>query len=344
MPSPRSKVILAAAGSGKTRDVLNQAKSDPNRKVLITTYTNENLAQIQHRLAGPSGLIPGHITVMTWFSFLVSQCARPYQRSVLGEPGYIAGFNFVGKRNMYTPKADAKRYFLDSNRDLYRDGVAELSCLAEENTGGLVTNRLADMFDHIYVDELQDLAGYDLNLLDLMFRGRTTITAVGDPRQHTFSTNTSMKNKRHLGSGLMAWVQERGDCCDLEILDRCYRSSQAICDFADGLFPDLPSTTSFNTEISGHDGVFQIKRADVLDYVARYQPTILRTNVLADTMELSARNIGVSKGSTYDRVLIFPTKPMRKYLRTGNPSDAGSLEHFYVAVTRARYSVAFVVD
>ena len=35
---------------------------------------------------------------------------------------------------------------------------------------------------------------------------------------------------------------------------------------------------------------------------------------------------------------------MKAYLETCNPEDVGSLEIPYVAVTRAKYSVAFVVD
>ena len=55
-------------------------------------------------------------------------------------------------------------------------------------------------------------------------------------------------------------------------------------------------------------------------------------------------NIGVSKGSTFDRVLIFPTKPMLQYIKSGNPDILAAREHLYVAVTRARHSVAFVVS
>jgi ATP-dependent exoDNAse (exonuclease V) alpha subunit len=70
---------------------------------------------------------------------------------------------------------------------------------------------------------------------------------------------------------------------------------------------------------------------------------VLRYDKRADTLGLATMNIGLSKGSTVERVLIFPTKPMIKYLRTRNPADAGSREKLYVAVTRARHSVAFVV-
>jgi hypothetical protein len=61
-------------------------------------------------------------------------------------------------------------------------------------------------------------------------------------------------------------------------------------------------------------------------------------------MGLSAMNIGVSKGSTFDRVLIFPTKPMLKYIKTKDPSALTAPERLYVAVTRTRRSVAFIVS
>lgn len=54
-------------------------------------------------------------------------------------------------------------------------------------------------------------------------------------------------------------------------------------------------------------------------------------------------NFGLSKGLTFNRVLIYPTKPMLDWL-SGKSKDMKdeSLSKFYVAVTRARYSVAFV--
>jgi hypothetical protein len=54
-------------------------------------------------------------------------------------------------------------------------------------------------------------------------------------------------------------------------------------------------------------------------------------------------NFGVAKGSTFERVLIFPTEPILKYLEDREPAALKSPEDLYVAVTRARFSVAFVV-
>ena len=55
-------------------------------------------------------------------------------------------------------------------------------------------------------------------------------------------------------------------------------------------------------------------------------------------------NFGESKGMSFNRVLIYPHGPLLKYLKSGKLEDAGKeLAKLYVAVTRARQSVAFVV-
>ena len=48
---------------------------------------------------------------------------------------------------------------------------------------------------------------------------------------------------------------------------------------------------------------------------------------------------------TFDRTLIYPHGPLRKYLSTGKLADAGKdLSKICVAATRARQSTAFVVE
>ncbi|MFN8250241.1 MAG: hypothetical protein U0V75_00060 [Ferruginibacter sp.] len=69
------------------------------------------------------------------------------------------------------------------------------------------------------------------------------------------------------------------------------------------------------------------------------------------------KNFGDSKGLTYDRVIIYPTKTIANYLLDGKlvkkvknkkgvveEQDAFDIAKFYVALTRARYSVAIVYD
>lgn len=312
-------------------------------RVLITTYTDENQRHILRRIEQKVGVIPDNITVMGWFTFLISQCVRPYQRALTGEPFMIGGLNFKGQRNRFTKKTNLG-YFIDRNADLYRDGVSDFAVEINKKTSGAVVQRLERIYSHLLIDEVQDLVGYDLDVLDLLLSSRINLTLVGDPRQHTFATNLGARNKKYRGPGLAQWFTEREDQCTLETRNHSYRCNEAICNFADRIFPNLPPTSSCEVPASGHDGVFTVPANLLRDYLNAHGPaTALRYDRRADTRGLFAMNIGVAKGSTHDRVIIFPTKPMLAFLKDGDASKLSSPEKLYVAVTRARFSVAFVV-
>ncbi|MDR2409366.1 MAG: hypothetical protein LBE13_14800 [Bacteroidales bacterium] len=56
-------------------------------------------------------------------------------------------------------------------------------------------------------------------------------------------------------------------------------------------------------------------------------------------------NFGESKGLSFDRVLIYPTKPFLDWLKNNSFDLAEtSRSKFYAAITRAKYSVGIVVD
>ena len=60
---------------------------------------------------------------------------------------------------------------------------------------------------------------------------------------------------------------------------------------------------------------------------------------------IATRNFGAVKGQTFERVLIVPTKNMEKYLSTGNVEEiTAAKEKIYVAITRAKFSVAFLTS
>jgi DNA helicase II / ATP-dependent DNA helicase PcrA len=250
--------------------------------------------------------------------------------------------NFVGKRPRYV-SSDKPGYFIDSHGDVYRDAVADLACRIDDASKGAVLRRLEKIYDRIFIDEVQDLVGYDLEILDRLFRSHIATTVVGDPRQHTFATSTVTKNKKYRGAGFIDWLNERSRVCVQEHRHESDRCQGDICEFASAIFPEFPPLTSGHSLVTGHDGVHFITRFDVLAYFEEHRPQVLRWDKRTHTQGLPAINIGVSKGSTYDRVLIFPTKPMLAYLDHRDPTKLTSREKLYVAVTRARHSVAFVV-
>ena len=55
-------------------------------------------------------------------------------------------------------------------------------------------------------------------------------------------------------------------------------------------------------------------------------------------------NLTASKGMTIERVLIVPTAPIAKFITSGTYLEATSASSIYVAVPRAKQSVAIVLD
>ena len=80
MQSSENRVVIACAGSGKTTRLVKEALTNRSRRIAIVTYTNNNAKEISKRFGELNSGIPKHVDVVTWFGFLLRECARPYQR------------------------------------------------------------------------------------------------------------------------------------------------------------------------------------------------------------------------------------------------------------------------
>jgi hypothetical protein len=337
----KNKIIMACAGFGKTTLIVEAALKITTENVLITTYTNENVDQINQFIIKMNGFMPANIYVLSWFTFLLRDGVRPYQ-NIMSPNERARSIYFQQTLNRFHKKDN---YFTSLN-DIYSQKISEFVFECNKKCSGLITKRIEKIYPNIFIDELQDFAGYDLNFFEQLFKSKSKITMVGDSRQATFSTNNSSKNKKYKKTNIYDWVkvQEKAGDVSVDYKNECWRCNQDICNFSDTLFPDLPKTISKNLEKTGHDGIFNIDIGDVVDYIKEYSPVILKYDKRTDTLGYKSINIGLSKGRTYERIIIFPTKTMLAFLNTKDISQAGDLSKFYVAVTRARYSVAFVFN
>jgi len=344
LSNSKNVLVVGSAGSRKTSLIVESALGIGSTRVLITTFTNENVDQIRSYLILKNGCVPKNITVLSWFRFLLRHGVRPYQ-NMLSDRSRVRTINTdpLPMPLKFVKRTDVNRYYFTKQTDIYRDRVAEFACHCDDRTKGFVIGRLEKIYSRIFIDEFQDFAGYDFSFVEKLCRSSIAITMACDPRQGTFSTNHSLKNKRFKRAGVMDWIKKLEGLVTIQERNECFRSNQVICDFADQLYPDFSKTVSMNTEITGHDGIFEISEDAVSKYVQEYAPTILRYNVATQTKGLKAINIGSCKGRTYDRVLIFPTGPMSEYVRTKNLAVVGDKAKLYVAVTRAKYSAAFVM-
>jgi DNA helicase-2/ATP-dependent DNA helicase PcrA len=112
-----NKLIIAAAGSGKTTFLVNEALKLPtSENVLITTYTEANEAGIRDKITKIKGCIPSNITIQTWFSFLLQHGVRPYQ-SALNDKIHeqSIGFYLTSKKSGQKIDKDGKPLIFKGN-------------------------------------------------------------------------------------------------------------------------------------------------------------------------------------------------------------------------------------
>jgi DNA helicase II / ATP-dependent DNA helicase PcrA len=338
-----NEAIIAAAGSGKTEYLLEIALADPSVRSLIVTYTNENLREINSRLWAKAGGLPPNVTTATWFEFLLRHGVKPYQ-SYKTSIGRIRSINFATENPPFAKRADFDSYYLDSADNVYRDAASDLAFVLDEVSSGKVINRLQGIYGKILIDEVQDLAGYDLEFLQLLLSSNIQVLMVGDPRQAVYLTNRSKKNSQFRGAKLVDWLaaREKDGLCVSKSMDINHRCNQTICDFADSVFPAMPNTKSGNLEELEHMGVVLVREDDLPAYRAKHDPQELRWNRSAPLAGPNARNYGEVKGHSFDRVLIHPTSPITEFIEKGSVLKEVAAAKFYVAVTRARHSVAIV--
>ena len=348
MPS-QNKIVSACAGSGKTTYIVRKAL-EQTETVLIVTFTRKNYQEILRNLGKQKKVKPKNIHVKTWFSFLLQETTRPYKSALFPGLPRVEGVIMPtgGISAQYVAEAQ-KRHYFTTDTNIYTDKLSKFAVKCNEASGGKVIARLEQIYSHIFIDEVQDLAGYDFDLVRLLLDSNINITTVGDSRQVTYHTNQLPRNAQYKGK-FEEWVAaqlENGlQNTKFEPLDYSHRCVQQICTFSDKLFPGFLATNSKNHTVSGHDGVFLVHPNDIEAYYEQYKPQVLREKRTSNTRNLSAMNMGNSKGMTFNRVLIFPTSPIKTYLSIGDPAMLRpiSKSKFYVALTRARQSVAIVYN
>lgn len=240
------------------------------------------------------------------------------------------------------PEANTKAHYFAGGH-LYQDKLSKFVLKCNRINSGRVIKRLERCFTHILIDEFQDLAGYDISLLEVLLRSNINVIIVGDARQSTYTTNNSRKNKGVTGVNILSKIEEwKGlGLIDIELDFNSYRCNQSICDIADMMFPTENKMVSRNEVVTNHDGVFYTSPAHLLAYIAKFNPIVLRYDRKTKFEEGKALNFGMVKGKEFPRVLILSNGPLNDFLK-GNP--LASPQKYYVAVTRAIHSVCIVTN
>jgi DNA helicase II / ATP-dependent DNA helicase PcrA len=342
-------LTLAVAGSRKTQGIVDAcAAADKAERILVLSYTTANQVELRRRLATYAGDHP-QIEVSGWFSFLVRNFVRPFLPFVY-EGERMQGFDFKSPPQQGTRTDERRRYF-NHQGEVRKVHLPQLADWVEELSGRAGIRRLERVYDRIFIDEVQDLCGYDLEILSRLMDSSIPLEMVGDIRQAILATNErENKNRKFIYMGIWGWFKAQEKSRRLVISQRCktWRCSPLITELADSLFGaewGFGPTISMNARCTDHDGVFLVRSQDVKAYVDQFEPMALRYSAGSGKMlPLEYITFGNSKGLSRERVLIFPTQPISNFLSKGTTLTASQSARFYVAATRAEQSVAIILD
>ncbi|MTC57433.1 MULTISPECIES: UvrD-helicase domain-containing protein [Providencia] len=365
-----NKLIIAAAGSGKTNHLVMKALSIKDESVLITTFTEANGKEIANRIIEQKGYLPENITIQTWFSFLLQHGVKPYQ-SILdsnldnitigfyltsSKSGLRAGIKTSTGAPIYWGEKDVFKHYLTPTNKIYSDKISKFVFQVNKMSNGEVIKRISRIYKHILVDEVQDLAGYDLDIIKLLFSTESIVILVGDPRQVTYLTHFSKRYSKYSNGNIAKFIEselgKKIKCLiDRDTLNASHRNNKKICDFSSKLYPDLPIPTECKCSKcritpNEHIGVFVIKPSQVDSYLKMFNPLQLRwSSTKKVNLDFQVKNFGESKGLTANRVLIYPTDNMIKWIKDNsiNINDETRAK-LYVGLTRARFSSALVIE
>ncbi len=364
------RLVLASAGAGKSRLIVEQAleKVALGEKVLILTYTEKNQEELVKKFCELGGVVPYAVTIKGWFTFLLEDMIRPYQSCIFQDRIPNIHFNSVdphrkngryiqGRGEKNGAKYNTKHFLTSKDGKAHTTYISKLAVRINSASGGKSISRLSEIYGSVYIDEVQDLIGWDFDVIKLISKSDIgQFYCVGDFRQTLYSTHATNKKPKENEEKL-----ERFESIGLTLksLNISWRCIQQICDFSDlvhkneGVYNATESKLEeIDPEYVDHLGVFVVTPKNVGSYLNKYQPTILRArrNLQKDLCNgREVYNFGEAKGMGFNRVLICTTDKHKKFLAGEenvfeNDDTAKAKNALYVAITRARFSVAFLYN
>ena len=328
------KVVLAVAGSGKTSNIISYLNL--SQRFLIITYTDNNAQNINSRIVDKFGFVPDNIVVHTYFSFLFSFCIRPF---AIDGCDYIERLNFdVNDIPIY---ATGFSRYISKGNSLYHSRAFDF---AQKYIGqNRIVARIEKFYDFVFVDEVQDFAGYDFKFITMLGQAKLNAILVGDFFQHTFDTSRSgmMNSNLHNNFADYKAYFKPFFTVDESSLSVSYRCSHEICEFIRNNIK-IPIYSGRQDNSSTKPVLIQDKE-EIRCLMSN--PTIKKLFYrCSNKYSCNASNWGDCKGLTFGNVCVVLNEKTYTLFCSGklNSLTPISMNKFYVACTRASGQLFFI--
>ena len=236
-------LMLAVAGSGKTTYLINKLNLD--QRFLLVTYTRNNYEHLKRSVIKKFGFFPDNIKVLKYFQFVYSFCYKPF--CGLNKKGVGISFELPPMQTRYHPGTYA--FYKTATGRLYHNRIAHY-CRWHCVDG--IRSRLDKYYDYLLIDEVQDFAGHDFNLLLSLLPDVCNTICVGDFFQHTYDTSLDGNVRSSLYKDLKRYIKEWkrvGAVVDVSSLEKTRRCSPDICSFIERMGITIQSTGESNGSV-----------------------------------------------------------------------------------------------
>lgn len=319
-------LMLAVAGSGKTTFLINLLNTE--NRFLLVTYTRNNHEHLRRSIIKKFGYIPEKIKVLTFFQFLYSFCFRPFCGFKMKTRGIC--FDYPQDWTRYHPGEEV--FYKTKSGRMFSNRIAHF---CKEHCVDNIKDRIDKYYDYFLIDEVQDIAGHDFNLLLSIIPRTCNTIFVGDYFQHTFDTsndgNVNSSLYKNYRKYLKRWKDE-GVTIDLNTLSKTHRCSNEICNFVRNMGIEIESTG----ESQGN--VVVLDNAQDVDAIVNDDsiPKLFLSE--SSNYRCISMNWGASKGidSFMDVCVVLNKNTLSLFLR-GELTNLKSVSKnkLYVACTRA---------
>ena len=354
-----SKLILASAGSGKTYYIANHLIE--NERNIVISFTNQNVRNLKEEIRCRFGYIPEKTEVLTFTSFVYKWLIKPFE-PILEVDGRILGevsngIDIItkpepqqkgGKPNWKYKKQDNPGHYLTSSNKYYVDHLVKLYSLQSKAIKNKIKSRLANFWDMVYIDELQDFMGNDFKLLvELVKEKSVKSLAVGDFYQHSVSktdftaTSPFQRNKKDITKEEYVSLFGKRIEVDETTLKKSRRVPMQVCEFINKKL-DI-NITSCSSEVGS---IEMLTESDSIRDVIKSNDVVKLVYNNKKKYDWESINTwSYCKGDTYKNTCIILTSAFENIMDSSFTIEGYSspqINKLYVALTRATNKVYFV--
>lgn len=344
------RIILAAAGSGKTYHITNNFED--HQRIILISFTNGNVSNIKKELLTRfNNKIPKNVKVMTFDSFVYNYLLKPFEPISIfywvtstGVDIYSYVEDDTRKENYVIIKNF--RHFFNENNEYYVSRMSKLFLAQDNNYKNICLARLNKYCDAIYFDEFQDYNSSDFKVIKyLLEKSSLKVWAVGDINQSSLmplrsrSRNANVPFNKIRNVEDMKKIVSKKILFDEETLRMSRRVSSEICNFINlNLNIKIESISESDGKIIELNTINSINEVMIDENIVK----LVWNKKSNSEFGTNFVNWSYSKGDTYDNACVVLTENTSNVEMWKSIESTKTRNALYVALTRSKVNLYLI--